>query len=236
MESTEKTTVKTENKKDNKKEVEMENKETAKKEKEAKAVEAEVAEDEETEEDEGPVDLDNLFKRRESVRLTKDNAWFTRSEGGLISLRLINAEGNEENFEHVTLIRSFPITAPSEFISVREAVTKKSGRGAELGMIYNLADLDDATIELINDELKVRYFVPEVSRIVSTRKKSGYQFWELDTTAGRVKVILNSMYHNLRLMEDGSVRIYDMDGRAFVIPDPKKLDRQSYKVLAVYLF
>ena len=116
---------------------------------------ADDAEDEE-------VDADKLFKHRESIDLTPDNAWFSPSTGGLISLKIINAEGVEENFERVVIRRSFPVTAPDEFLSVREPDSRKNGRGAEIGMISNIHIYDEATVDLLNAELELRYFTPEI--------------------------------------------------------------------------
>ena len=44
---------------------------------------------------------DLFFKKRKSVDLTPYNASFFRSEGGLVSLKLKNEDGEEEFFERV---------------------------------------------------------------------------------------------------------------------------------------
>ena len=54
------------------------------------------------------IDSEELFKRRVSINMTTENSWFSASTGGLISLKIINAEGEEEFFERVVLRRSFP--------------------------------------------------------------------------------------------------------------------------------
>ncbi len=186
-------------------------------------------------EDEGEVDTDELFKRRESINLTPENAWFTPSEGGLITLKIINAEGVEETFERVILRRSFPVSAPNEFISVREPDSRKKGRGAEIGMIRDIRVFDKTTLDLLNAELELRYFTPEITKINSVKDKFGYSYWEVETSAGSVSMVLNNPYSNIRVLEDKRVLISDMDGNAFIITDPKKLDRQSYRFMEVYL-
>ena len=180
------------------------------------------------------VDANELFKHRESIDLTPDNAWFSPSTGGLISLKIINAEGVEENFERV-IRRSFPVTAPDEFLSVREPDSRKNGRGAEIGMIRNIHIFDEATVDLLNAELELRYFTPEIKKILSAKEKFGYCYWEADTTAGVISFVLNNPYSNIRILEDKRIFISDMDGNCFIIPDPKKLDRQSYKYIEIYI-
>lgn len=243
MESKEKTAVKAAENEKQEQETKKENT-PAPKEKEAKKddkkeLTAEEKEEQalEAEEDEndGEVNTDELFKRRESIDLTPENATFTTSAGGLISLKVINAEGEEENFERVVIRRSFPISAPNEFLSVREPDTRAKGRGAEIGMIRSLDIFDKATVDLINAELAVRYFTPIIHRITSAKEKFGYNYWEADTSAGKISFVLTNPFYNIRVLEDGRVYIFDIDGNCFLIPDPTKLDRQSFKYIEIYL-
>ena len=243
MKSEEKTAVKTdlketETKKDNTVESEKKTDNAAgKEEKKAPAAEekketALAPADEDASEE---IDPDNLFKHRVSINMTPGNSWFSRSEGGLISLKIINAEGEEEFFERVVIRRSFPVTAPDEFLSVREPDTRAKGRGAEIGMIRNIRIFDKDTVDLINAELAVRYFTPIISKITSAKEKFGYNYWEADTSAGKVSIVLNNPFSNIRVLEDGRVYIFDMDGNCFLIPDPKKLDRASFRAIEIYI-
>ena len=237
METKEKNSVKTAE--NNKSEVKKENKAEVKK-AENKAEEKKAAASNDTSNDAADdepeeVNADDLFKHRESINLTPENAWFTLSTGGLISLKIINAEGDEEFFERVVIRRSFPVTAPDEFLSVREPDSRIKGRGAEIGMIRNINIFDKDTVKLINDELEVRYFTPEIKKIISAKEKFGYTYWEADTTAGSASIVLNNPFSNIRVLEDKRIFISDMDGNCFVIPDPVKLDKLSYKYIEIYI-
>jgi hypothetical protein len=177
-----------------------------------------------------------LEEQRESVPLTPHNAKFSTSKGGLISMTLKNSDGkDDEFFERVVVLRSFPISNPDEFISVREPDSKQKGKGKEIGMIRRLHEFDEASVVLINDELNRRYFSPIIQRIYSVKEKFGYSYWESDTTAGRVTFILNNPFSNIRVLEDGRIFINDIDGNSFEIPDPKKLDTASYRKIEIYL-
>lgn len=236
----EKTTVKTENKADNKENVKKENKkadikEENKKEAELEKKENKKAEEEVADDDYDEINTDELFKHRESIDLTPENAWFSKSVGGLISLKIINAEGEEEFFERVVIRRSFPVTAPDEFLSVRDPDTREKGRGDEIGMIRNINIFDADTVKLIKDELEIRYFTPELLRITFAKDKFGYTYWDAETTAGKVSIVLNSPFYNIRALKDGRIYINDMDGNSFIIPDVSKLDKQSYKYIEIYI-
>lgn len=176
-----------------------------------------------------------LFEKRESIMLTPENATFFRSEGGLISLDIINAKGEEEHFERVVVLRSFPITDPDDYIAIREPETRKSQRGQEIGLIRNIHDFDESTVALLREELDRRYFTPELYKIYSVKEKFGYSYWEADTSAGKVTFVLNNPSSNIRILEDDRIFIFDIDGNCFQITDPAKLDRNSYRKIEIYL-
>ena len=177
----------------------------------------------------------DLFKKRQSVALTPENAEFTRSNGGLVSLKLTNADGSSEFFERVLPIRSFPITDPDEFISIREPDSKDKGKGDEIGMIRILSDFDSASQALLGEELQRRYFTPQISRIFSVKDKFGYSYWEVQTSAGKVSFVMNNPSSNIRTLEDGRVFIHDIDGNCFEITEPEKLDKASYRHIEIYM-
>ena len=176
-----------------------------------------------------------FFKKRKSVELTSDNARFFRSEGGLVSLILKNEDGSEEFFERVLPIRSFPITEPEEFISVREPETKDKGKGDEIGMIRRMSDFSEDVQELLREELSRRYFTPELIKIFSVKEKFGYSYWEVLTSSGKISFVMTNPSSNIRTLEDGRVFIHDIDGNCFAITDPTKLDKASYRHIEIYM-
>lgn len=180
------------------------------------------------------MNTEGLFDKRTSVNLTPENARFFRSEGGLISLTL-TVDGKNETFERVVVIRSFPITNPNEYISVKEPDTRQKGRGEEIGLIVNLNDFDSETVALLNEELGRRYFTPVITKIHSMKEKYGYTYCDADTSAGRANFVLNNPSNNIRTLEDGRVLITDTDGNRYTLPDPKKLDKASYRKIEIYL-
>ena len=179
----------------------------------------------------------DLFEHRTSVDLTPENATFTLSAGQLISLTLQNGDKGEapEYFERIIPVRAFPISAPDEFISIREPDTQLKGRGEEIGMIRRLSDFPKEVADLITLELSRRYFTPTISKIHSFSEKFGYCYWDVTTDAGRVEFIMNNPTSSIRTLEDGRVFMYDIDGNCFTIPNPSALDKHSYRKIEVYL-
>ena len=179
--------------------------------------------------------IDSLFDKRKSVRLTPENAKFSLSTGGLISLEVHTEQYGDEFFERVLPVRAFPITEPDEFISVREPDTREKGRGAEIGMIRKMSDFDERTQELLLSELDRRYFIPVIKKINKVQEKFGYLYFDVETVAGKVSFVMNNPYSNFRTFEDGRMFLYDIDGNCFEITDPNKLDKASLKRIEIYL-
>ncbi len=177
----------------------------------------------------------SLFDKRVSIALTPDNATFSLSAGGLLSLSVTQPDGTEEHFERVIPIRAFPITDPDLYICIREPDTKKHGKGEEIGMIERMADFDERTQELLLCELDRRYFTPEIKKIHSLHEKFGYLYFDVTTNAGRSEFIMANPSGSFRTLEDGRVFMYDIDGNCFCVTDPDALDKASRKKIEIYL-
>lgn len=176
-----------------------------------------------------------LFEKRISIPLSPDNARFSLSAGGLLSLSLTAPDGSVETFERVIPVRAFPITDPDSYICIREPDTRKKGKGEEIGMIERLADFDEQAQELILSELDRRYFTPMIKKIHSLHEKFGYLYFDVTTDAGRSEFIMSNPTNSFRTLEDGRVFMYDIDGNCFCVPDPEALDKTSKKKIEIYL-
>ncbi len=180
-------------------------------------------------------DVADLFEHRVSLDLTPENAVFTRSAGGLISLSVTHPSGEVEFFERIVPVRAFPISSPDTFISIREPDTRLNGRGSEIGMIEDPSRFSSDVVEMLKDELSRRYFTPAIVKIHSFHEKFGFCYWDVSTKAGRVEFIMSNPTGSIRTLEDGRVFMYDIDGNCFTIEDPQKLDKRSYKFVENYL-
>jgi hypothetical protein len=177
----------------------------------------------------------DLFEKRQSIDLTPENAKFSRSSGGLITLELTKADGEVEVFERIVPVRAFSITAPDNYISIREPDTREGGKGAEIGMISALADFPATVSNIITEELSRRYFTPLITKIFNVKEKFGYLYFDVQTSAGKVSFVMNNPSSNIRTLEDGRSLIYDIDGNCFELSEPEKMDKASFKKIEIYL-
>ncbi len=132
--------------------------------------------------------------------------------------------------EHVAveLKRAFPITAPQEGLSVL------SREGHELAWITSLTNLTEQTRRVLEDELALSEFMPEILRVC---RVSGYATpctWQVETDRGNTSLVLNAE-DDIRRLATPALLIVDGRGIQFLITDPHALDATSRKILDRFL-
>ena len=140
-------------------------------------------------------------------------------------LILTTAQGTEEE---VVPVRSFPIAAPENGISL------VSMDGHELAWIEHLAELPDAQRRLVEEELASREFVPEIRAIKTISSFATPSTWQVDTDRGPFALVLESE-DDIRRISRTMLMISDSNGIQFLVRDLTKLDRSSRKLLDGFL-
>lgn len=158
--------------------------------------------------------------------LTPENAVFSKTPGGFVSL---SHEGEE--YPLVTIIRTFPFTAANEYLSVRRI----DGKQEEIGMIEQLSDFDAETVALIERQLELRYFMPQILQIFSIKEEYGHTYWSVMTDKGRCRFTSASGSSGAVIQDGNRVIIKDSNQNRFEIRDITKLSRKEMKKLDLYL-
>lgn len=143
----------------------------------------------------------------------------TKTEMGL------KATINNQEHEVERLARAFPRTNPDHFVSLMDP------EGHEIGIIENPKELDDASREVVETELKAIYFVPQIQNIRSVTAKGTGSVWEVDTDDGP---------RTFRIMGrdalDGAgapaIEIHDENGKRYKINDYWALDSESRNLMS----
>lgn len=159
-------------------------------------------------------------------RLTAENAVFTETSGGFITVRL---DGEDKG--QVNIICTFPFTAPDEFLSVRIADDKQE----ELGIIEHISDFDAPTVALIKKQLEVRYFMPEILKVYSVKEEYGHTYWSVLTDKGKHRFTSPSGSSGSVIKNGNRVIIKDSDQNRYEIKDITKLSTKEMKKLDLYL-
>ncbi|MFO0985149.1 MAG: DUF1854 domain-containing protein [Planctomycetota bacterium] len=116
----------------------------------------------------------------------------------------------------------FPWTRPDAFLSLR------NGDGGEERFLENYRDLPAAARELLEEEIRKRYFVARIVRVDEVRDEAELFRWKVLTDAGP-RTFLASRTDRPRQLPGGGIVLRDVSGDAYVIPDPNDLDPASRK-------
>ena len=141
-------------------------------------------------------------------------------------LVLIDAEGQAH--VGVVPVRAFPLAAPDEGISL------VSLDGHELGWIEQLQALPPDMRMLVEEELALRDFVPEISRLQSVSTFATPSVWTVETDRGVTSFILKGE-EDIRRLGRNALLIAGSEGVQYSVRDMTALDRASRRLLERFL-
>lgn len=149
------------------------------------------------------------------------NDRITASENNLVDLTLASGE----NFPRLEPRRLFPVSRTESYITLIDE------NGNEAALIRELRDLDHKSLGIIEQSLNDYYLVPYITAILSATEKYGTLHWRVETNRGIKEFDIRNRNHDIRIYDDGCVRVRDSDDNRYVISDYRKLDRHSRSYL-----
>ncbi len=158
--------------------------------------------------------------------LTRENARFSRTPGGFVSLKYRDAE-----YARVGVYLTFPLTEPEEFISIRESDEK----AREIGLIQKLSDLDKEQQEMIREQIRLRYFMPVITKVLDVKDEYGHAYWNVMTSFGSCRFTTRMSGDAVVFLGDARLLITDIDGNRYEIPDFYKLSVLERKKLDLFI-
>ena len=158
--------------------------------------------------------------------LTPQNARFRETAGGFVAVTV-----NGKDHGHVNIIRTFPLSDADAFLSIRLPDVKQE----EIGIIENLADFDEITVEMISKQLKLRYFMPKITKIIAVKEEYGYTYWTVETDKGNAKFASSSGSAGAVIRHNEGVIVKDSNENRYLIEDLSRLTPKELKKLDLYL-
>jgi hypothetical protein len=135
-----------------------------------------------------------------------------------VHLRL-TIEG-ERSFPRVSVVRAFPLTDPTHWLSVRFGAE-------EAGVIVDLAQLEAESRRLVMESLKGRYLVARIRRIHAVKERLGTLEWDVETDRGRCRFTTRSLRKSTSSPSPDRYLLSDVDGNRFDVPELSTLDAAS---------
>lgn len=154
------------------------------------------------------------------VYLTTQNSKFSNTDGNMLALQV-----EEQEHPVVYVHCSFPHTNRRNYLSIRTIDNK------EIGIIKSLDDFPPDIVALLEKHLELRYFAPEISKVIGIKEEYGYSFWDTETTAGSCRFTVHSGRTNVRLVTEKKLLITDVDGNRFLIQDIEQLSDKEYRMV-----
>lgn len=158
--------------------------------------------------------------------LTKENAQFKRTKGGFVSLTYA-----DKTYDRVNVYRTFPVSEPDAYISIREADEK----AREIGVVEHLSKLPADQAEMLREQLKLRYFTPEITKVIDIKTEYGYGYFNVVTNFGACRFTIHNGGGAVVSLTDIRIMITDLDGNRFEIPDITKLSAGERKKLDLFI-
>lgn len=158
--------------------------------------------------------------------LTSENAVFTRTEGGFLALKT-----GEKEYERVGVYLTFPLTNPDEFISIREADEKAK----EIGIIQSINDLGKDEQEMIREQVRLRYFMPVIRKVMDVKDEYGYAYWHVVTDYGACRFTTHMGGDAVVNLGEARYQVTDIDGNRYEIPDFYALTVLERKKLDLFI-
>ena len=141
-----------------------------------------------------------------------------RHEGSRLKLR---QDGQEDGWQTVSVVRLFPLSDPEGWIGVLDE------KGKEIGVLLNLRGMARRDLARLREELRRRYLVPEIRRVISCRDRFDMVEWTVETDRGRATFLTRSLREQVKQPWARRLAITDVEGNRYDIPGLDALDRQS---------
>ncbi|MBP5652000.1 MAG: DUF1854 domain-containing protein, partial [Lachnospiraceae bacterium] len=117
------------------------------------------------------------------------------------------------------------------FISIREADEKAK----EIGVIKKLSDIAKDQAELIREQIKLRYFMPEITKVIDVKDEYGYAYWNVITSFGACRFTTGMGGDSVVSLSDARILITDIDGNRYEIRDFNAMTPAEKKKLDIFI-
>lgn len=157
-------------------------------------------------------------------------ARFYKTESGLTAL-----EYDGTDCGRVTVMRMLPFRYEEEYLSVRTQHGERAGKDTEIGLIRRLSDLPENQRGIVRDELKRRYFMPEVLKVNDVSEEYGHSTWKVETDAGEREFTVNDLSVNLLKTGGNRVILTDLFGNRYLFKDITKMGEKTMRIVEIWL-
>lgn len=119
----------------------------------------------------------------------------------------------------------FPFSNAQGYYSIQD------GAGKEVGVLRDMAELDEETRSIFESELARRYFTPTIQTIDSLKQDGGMWLFKVQTQRGPAQFYVRNWRDSSQEISHLRFQIVSVDGQRFEIRDLNDLDERSQALL-----
>ncbi len=156
--------------------------------------------------------------------LSPEDCMFFVSPGGFLGAKI-----RGEEFRRVILSRALPLSSPNDYICVSD-IQKK-----ELGIIEHAVAFPAEQQKLIDAELSLRYYCPQIDSIDGIKEKMGQFYFDVTIGGKKKSFTVKDISKSIRMNGDG-VDITDIDANRYRIVNFSSIPSKSRRMLEPYIY
>lgn len=156
--------------------------------------------------------------------VTPEQCVFFASDGGFTGATI-----HGKTYRRVILKRAMPFAAPEDYICITDTEHN------ELGIIEHIAAFSASQQDLIHGELRLRYFLPVITDILSIKEKMGHFYFDVSIGDTKKSFTVKDISKNIRMHGD-NIDISDVDGNRYRISDFGAISSRSRRKLEPYIY
>ena len=159
------------------------------------------------------------------LRFLEPSALHFSREGARLRLR----QEGEADPHDVALLLLFPLSEPERWVAVIDKDDK------EIGIIEDTHKLSRENLAHVRDELRRRYIVPRIRRILACKRRFDIDEWTVDTDRGQMKFLTRNLREQIKEHDADRMTLMDVEGNRFDIDSVAALDPDSRRRLLEHL-
>ena len=156
--------------------------------------------------------------------LNEKNCIFSYNQNGLLQAKI-----DGQDVGRVKIVCTQPLTQPDAFLCVIGMDDD------EKGIIEHINDFTGEQKMMIEEDIRLRYFCPVISEILSIKDKMGSFYFDVVIRGRKKNFMVRDLSKNIRQL-NATVTITDTDGNRYKIEDIGAIHRKSRRKLEPYLY
>ena len=121
--------------------------------------------------------------------------------------------------------RLFPKSGGNRYVALLDE------DGEQVAIIRDTAKLSPESREVIEKALEEYYLIPRITKFIKMTDKFRVWMWTAETDRGTLTFEIRNHIPNVKPLYDGRVLIKDADDNRYEIPDYRKMDKRSIRML-----